>query len=98
MRNRNLLIGFLSLIITSLSGCAHIGDSNKVSVPSTHGKNLPPLRTPPGMNIAFNTLYPLPHNDYSTEVKQVNISPPGLYPPKNSGINLTQTGEVPKRS
>ena len=77
-----LLLSFLVLFLT---GCSYLGDNNKVSVPRTQGKNNPPIKTPPGMDVSFNTLYPIPHKAYPQDVKQVNISPPGLYANKNPG-------------
>lgn len=81
MRNRQLIV--LSLLSLFLVSCAYIGDSNKIAVPHDKNSNQPPLRTPPDMSITYKTNYPIPNRIYSSEVKTVNITPPGL--PRNTG-------------
>lgn len=85
---RKLALLVVSSLLVGLNGCAYFGDSNKVSVPRAQENPVAPLRNPPGMDVSYNTLYPIPHNNYPNEVRQVNISPPGLYPNKNSGNSL----------
>jgi len=77
---RFLLTLSLPFFMLLLWGCAYVGDSNKVSVPHARGSNKAPLQVPPGMNMTFDSPYPLPQNpNHSAEpVTQMNISPPGI--------------------
>lgn len=67
---------FILLLMTLLSAC-HYLDGQTISVPRTQEENIAQLRTPPGVSVSFDTLYPIPSPHYQT-VKEANIAPPGL--------------------
>lgn len=83
MRNLKFLV--LSTFIFLLAGCSNLSQGNRVSAPSYDNKNLPPLRVPAGMDISFNTLYPIPQRNYPGNPRPVDITPPSLDVSKNAG-------------
>ncbi len=73
------------LFILILSGCSNFADGNRVSAPSSENKTVPPMKTPPGMSIGYDTLYPIPQRNYPSKPKAVDISPPSTFANKDIG-------------
>ncbi len=68
---------FILLVLLFLSACSHFADSNRISPPADT-KSIASLKTPPGMALSFDTLYPIPQSSYSSKITQVDITPPSL--------------------
>jgi len=82
MRKLNCLV--LAAVLLFLTGCSVLPQGNRISAPTYDNKNIAPLKVPPGMDISFNTLYPIPHKSYPQNPRPVDITPPSLDVSKNA--------------